>query len=58
MDQETKIKRTIQSLFHAPDWKRLRMFINNAEHDADKEAILKMIRLQLIADLASFRSQK
>ena len=57
MEQAAAIKRTVEILFHAPAWKRLKQFIETAPHDADKEAIVKQIRLLLIADMVGFRKK-
>jgi hypothetical protein len=57
MEQAAAIKRTVEILFHAPAWKRLKQFIETADHDADREVIVKQIRLQLIADLTQFRKK-
>jgi hypothetical protein len=58
MEQTVVIERTVKSLFHSPDWKRLKLHIANATHDADREILVKQIRLLLIADLTTFRAKK
>ena len=57
MEQAAAIKRTVEILFHAPAWKRLKQFIETAGHDADREVIVKQVRLMLIADLTQFRKK-
>lgn len=58
MEQNVMIKRTIDSLFHQPEWKRLKQFIANAPMDVEREMLVKIIRLQLIANLTEFRMKK